>query len=104
MLREQRMQQILHDFFSPSYLHVDNESFQHHIPDGMETHFKIIVVSKQFKSLTRVDRHRLVQKLLASEFAQGMHALSLQLHTPEEWLQVQHQQLNSPPCHGSFGA
>ena len=42
------------------------------------------VVSPAFEGLNRVARHRLVMEALGSEFATGLHALSLVLKTPGE--------------------
>lgn len=36
---------------APSYLKIINESYMHNVPNGAETHFKVIVVSEQFKNL-----------------------------------------------------
>ena len=52
-------------------------------PEG-ETHYRVRVVSPDFTSLSRVARHRLVNEALAGEFASGLHALALELKTPDE--------------------
>lgn len=33
---------------SPSFLEIFNESYMHNVPEGAETHFKVVVVSEQF--------------------------------------------------------
>lgn len=70
--------------FSPQLLELENESQNHH-RGGDETHFKMLVVSVAFQGLSRVERQRQVQLLLDQERAQGLHALTLRLLTPEEW-------------------
>lgn len=86
MSRYQRIQQLLSTQLTPSILLIEDESYKHSRP-GVETHFKVIVVSTQFNLLSRIQRHRLVQKILANEFESGLHALSLFLYTSEEWQQ-----------------
>lgn len=87
MSRNQRIHNALSAKLKPEVLKIKNESNQHHVPEGSETHFKIIAVSTSFISLNRVTRHRLVNSLIAEEFKLGLHALSLHLYTPAEWEQ-----------------
>jgi BolA protein len=84
MSRQQRIQNLLNSQLSPTALIIEDESHKHQRP-GVETHFKIIAVSPQFKELTRIARHRFVNELLQEEFNLGLHALSLHLYTTEEW-------------------
>ena len=37
--------------FNPAHLQVINESYMHNVPQGSETHFKVVVVSEKFKNL-----------------------------------------------------
>ncbi len=83
---------------TPDALTVTNESQNHNVPQGSETHFKIVAVSKHFVGLSRVERHRLVNTLLKSEFDGGLHALSLFLYTAEQWKNVENNLIQSPPC------
>lgn len=86
---------------NPLYLKVLNESPNHHVPEGAETHFKVIVVSEIFSKVSLVKRHQSVYMLLSDEMEQGLHALSLHTFSPEEWEKKQHNiSLESPPCRG----
>jgi BolA protein len=49
-----------------------------------ETHFWIKIVSSAFHGKSRIDRHRMVNGLLAEELAGSVHALALEVRTPEE--------------------
>jgi BolA family transcriptional regulator, general stress-responsive regulator len=49
-----------------------------------ETHFKIKVVSESFRGKTHVARHRMINDLLSAEFADGVHALSIEARAPGE--------------------
>ena len=99
MSRAQRMYDALTLALTPDSLSVDNESMNHNVPAGSETHFKIVAVASHFNTLTRVARHRLVNTLLKTEFSTGLHALSLFLYTPDEWREQKMKPPSSPPCH-----
>ena len=51
---------------------------------GGETHFRVEIVSAAFRGMTRLDRQREVHRLLATELAGPVHALSIAARTPEE--------------------
>ena len=98
MNRKQRIEDSLSYHLNSVFLEVIDESRNHHVPEGSETHFKVVIVSPQFQSLSRVERHRLINKLLDSELKNGLHALSMHLHTPAEWDSKQKLVPASPNC------
>ena len=51
---------------------------------GGESHFRIEVVSASFAGWSRLDRHRLVNALLAEELAGPVHALEITALAPDE--------------------
>jgi len=51
---------------------------------GGETHFRVTVVSTAFAGQSRIARHRLVNRLLAAELADRVHALAITARLPEE--------------------
>jgi BolA protein len=73
---------------APTRLAVVDESDRHIGHAGWrehgETHFRVEIVSAAFAGRSRVERHRLVNALLAAEFAKGLHALSLRASAPGE--------------------
>ena len=85
---------------TPAYLEVLNESSQHNVPPGSESHFKVTVVSEQFDGKMLVARHRLINQLLSDELAGPIHALSMHTYTPGEWSEKNGQSPTSPPCLG----
>ncbi len=99
MSRKQRIYNALSGELKPDSLLIEDESHRHQVPPGAETHFKVIAVSTIFESLNRVARHRLINTILATEFMTGLHALSLHLYTPSEWLQKTTGVPASPVCH-----
>lgn len=51
---------------------------------GGESHFKVTIVSKDFEGKTRVERHKMIYALLKDELLEQIHALALDLKTPEK--------------------
>ncbi len=100
MSRKQHIYDALFIELKPDLLIIDNESHRHNVPDGSETHFKVVAVSTHFASLTRIARHRMVNSLLATEFNSGLHALTLHLYTPDEWPKQKAGAPASPTCRG----
>lgn len=83
----------------PRHLEVVNESDQHNVPPGSESHFKVTVVSDRFEGKNLVARHREIYRLLADELKTGVHALALHTLTPPEWDKTKGS-TDSPPCLG----
>jgi BolA protein len=81
------------------HLDVINESQQHNVPRGAESHFKIVIVSEVFEGKTLLARHRLVHSILADTLATRIHALALHTMTNEEWSNAREVPA-SPPCRG----
>jgi BolA protein len=73
---------------APASLEVIDESHLHvghagHRPEG-ETHFRIQIVSAAFRGKSRVERHRMINALLADELAGPVHALAIRADAPGE--------------------
>ncbi len=85
--RTRRMEDKLKQSLSLFFLKIENESQQHsdHYSGDGETHYKILLVSPDFRGLSRIQRHQKVNQVLLNEFQEGLHALSLQVFSPEEW-------------------
>ena len=71
--------------FSPFHLDVINESHQHNVAPGNESHFKVIIVSNNFDGERLIKRHRAINAILATELAEKIHALALHTYTEKEW-------------------
>jgi BolA protein len=91
--RDDRIDEILRRAFNPLRLELVNESGKHSshakrmgLDGGGETHYKITLVSNTFDGLSRLARSKEVHRVLANEFATGLHSLSLELLTPLEGL------------------
>ena len=101
MTRTERIRQLINQHISSEYFLVEDESHRHHVPKDAETHFKLTIVSKTFFEMPRIARHRLINQILASEFKQGLHALSLHCYTPDEF--KTNKPIASPACKDGFG-
>jgi len=74
--------------FTPQSLDVVDESHQHvghagHRPGG-QTHFRVHIVSEAFRGKSRIERHRMINQILSSELASGVHALAIHANAPGE--------------------
>ncbi len=88
MTRRDRIADILTKALNPSVLEVIDESHSHagHAgarPEG-ETHYRVRITSAAFIGTSRIERHRMVNDLLAGEIAGGLHALAIEPTAPEQ--------------------
>ena len=78
----------LTEAFTPRSLNVVDESHQHEghagARPGGQTHFRVYIVSEAFKGKTRIDRHRMINQVLADDLAAGVHALAIHATAPGE--------------------
>ena len=102
MIIHERIKAKLTATFAPSYLEVVNESFMHSVPQGSESHFKVVIVSEQFACKRLIGRHRAVNKALADELAEHIHALAIHTYTEQEWQTLQQSSPDSPNCLGGM--
>ena len=82
------------------HLEVLNESDNHNVPAGSESHFKLVVVAPEFEGKSLINRHRLINSILADELQGQIHALAMHTYTEEEWNKVSGNAPMSPPCMG----
>ena len=104
MNRQARIASAVTEALAPLHLEVVDESDQHAVPAGAQSHFKLLVVSEAFTGQGLVARHRRLNRLLHDEFEQGLHALALHTWTPQEWFEKGGAAPDSPPCLGGSKA
>ena len=83
----------LKQVFSAEHIELVDNSWQHaghvamanHQGPLTGTHIHVCIVSSLFQGQTSVNRHRMVQKALKTEFAENLHALQINTYTPDEW-------------------
>jgi BolA family transcriptional regulator, general stress-responsive regulator len=83
-----RIRDTLSAGLDPERLEVIDESGLHAghggaVP-GKTTHVRVRILSAAFSGKSRIDRHRLVNGLLASEITAGLHALAIEAQAPGE--------------------
>jgi BolA protein len=93
---ENKIINSLIDSMNISSLKVLNESFMHNVPKDSESHFKIVIVSNDFKNLSLIQRHKLVYKSL-DNIMNNIHALSIQSFSDDEFA-LNPIILDSPEC------
>lgn len=85
---QDRMREKLMIGLEPQRLDIVNESHLHaghrNSPGTGDSHFRILVVSPKFTGLGRLQRHRIVNELLADEMQGKIHALALATYAPGE--------------------
>jgi BolA protein len=68
--------------FAPSRLEVVDESENHRghagWREGGETHFRVRIGAAAFAGTTRVQRHRMINEILADELKGRVHALAIE--------------------------
>ena len=90
----------LSERFDLMHLEVINESGSHNVPQGSETHFKVVLVCGEFSGQRPLARHRAVHETLAGELSGGVHALAVHTYTEQEWRKRFGDAPLSPPCLG----
>ncbi len=84
----ERIRETLKAALSPETIEVIDESGKHvghkgHVP-GKTTHVRVRIASDAFRGKSRIERHRMVNALLAPEIADGLHALAIEARAPGE--------------------
>ncbi|MEM7217267.1 MAG: BolA/IbaG family iron-sulfur metabolism protein [Pseudomonadota bacterium] len=96
----QVIEQRLADAFDLAHLEIVNESGNHNVPPGSESHFKLVLVSDAFAGQRLIARHRAVNAAVAEFLAGPVHAIALHTYTPNEWRERFGAAPLSPPCLG----
>jgi len=81
--------QYLTDALQPTYLNLSDESSKHaghnEAAKGGGTHFDLKIVSAKFAGKNRVERHRMIYKILDAQLKSQVHALAITALSPEEF-------------------
>ncbi len=103
MVVQSEIERKLAESIDAMHLEVINESSNHNVPPGSESHFKVVVVSEDFAGQSLVARHRKINEILADELASKIHALAIHTYTEQEWRDINGDAPMSPPCLGGGG-
>ena len=97
---QQSIYDDLQQAFDPSYLVVTNESGQHNVPAGSESHFKVVMVAAAFENQRLIRRHQSINHALADQLAHKIHALAIHAYTKDDWAAKGEKPPLSPNCLG----
>jgi BolA protein len=100
MIVQSIIEQKLVDSIPLLGLEVINESHMHNVPTGSESHFKVVIISDDFEGERLIRRHQRVNKILADELENKIHALALHTLTSKEWAAKNGAAMPSPQCLG----
>jgi len=83
----EQLRELLARSFSPLELEIIDDSAAHagHAGAREGGHYRVRIVATEFQGRNRVERHRLVYDAIAPLMGQGVHALSIDARTPEEF-------------------
>jgi BolA protein len=87
--RKINIENLILKIFKPEFLSVIDVSEQHrghkNFKEGVESHFEVIIVSEKFINLSRIERHRMVNRILKEEFLSDLHSVVVKTYTSEEF-------------------
>ena len=95
-LIEKKIINSLNENFKLASLKIVNESSMHNVPEGSESHFKIVIVSDNFIKKSLIQRHKEIYKALG-EIMNDIHALSIHAFDNMEF-ELNPMILDSPQC------
>ena len=88
MKRKLKIEKIINENINCKLLEVLDVSESHRghqgFKEGVETHFKILIVSDDFRDVSRLGRQQHLNSLLAQEFKNDLHSVTYQLLTTKE--------------------
>ncbi len=88
MKRKLKIEKIINENLNCELLEVSDVSETHRghqgFKEGVETHFKILIVSDDFRDVSRLGRQQHLNSLLAQEFKNDLHSVTYQLLTTKE--------------------
>lgn len=80
---KQNIEHKLQQHLKPSFLEIIDESYLHsnHNVAAAQggTHFKVKISSSEFSSLSLIEAHRRINKILKAELNSYIHALSIEI-------------------------
>ena len=80
----------INSYLNTKYIKIIDFSNQHknHYDNGTRgdtSHITILIVSKDFENMSKIERERKIHQILQSEIRDNLHSIRLKLYTPEEY-------------------
>lgn len=80
---KKRIEELLKENLKPHFLKVENNSHLHqgHLGDdgSGETHFAVEIAAQELNEMSKIQAHRIINKILKDEFGNGLHALEIKV-------------------------
>ena len=100
----ERIEANVRSAIAPVHVEIYDESHMHNVPEGAESHWRVVVVASNFVGQRQVARHRAIYRALEDELRGRIHALAISALTPSEWEANAGSLPESPPCLGGSKA
>jgi len=90
-MNQQEIETILKLIFSPIHIDLVDKSHTHTSDKHIETMedkerlYELTIVADAFKSMTRLERHKEIYKVLDIMNNPGIHGIKIKASSPEEW-------------------
>lgn len=82
---------LLSEHLQPTYINLTDQSASHaghnEAAKAGGTHFDLKIVSTKFSGKSRIERHRMIYKILDAQLKGQVHALAITALSPEEYSQ-----------------
>ena len=89
MNRKLKIEKMIINEINPHFFSVKDVSEEHRghqsFEEDVESHFEIIIVTKEFHNMNKIERHRIVNKILKEEFLSDLHSVTLKAFSIQEY-------------------
>ena len=89
MIRKLKIEKLISDNIDPYFFSVKDVSEAHRghqsFIEDVESHFEIIIVTEKFHNKNKIERHRIVNKILKEEFLSDLHSVTLKAFSIQEY-------------------
>ena len=89
MIRKLKIEKLIRDDINPYFFSIIDVSEAHRahqsFKEDVESHFEIIIVTEKFHNKNKIERHRIVNKILKEEFLSDLHSVTLKAFSIQEY-------------------
>ena len=89
MNRKLKIEKMIRSNINPHFFSVKDVSEEHRghqsFKENIESHFEITIVAEKFNNRNKIERHRIVNKILKEEFLEDLHSVTLKAFSIEEY-------------------
>jgi BolA protein len=85
--RKKEITRLLAEAFDPETLGVEDESYLHEGHAGAKDgrgHFRVLIIAEVFEGKTMIERHRMIYRVLDDMMRLDIHALAIDVWSPDE--------------------